>query len=98
MKRDENEEKALNFDLLVDVGGELAGGSVREDSYTKLSKRIQGTSQEKTLSWYVDLRQMGQVTHGGFGIGIERLIQAVTGITNIRDAIPFPRWIGHLKM
>lgn len=98
MKRDESGERALNFDLLVDIGGELAGGSIREDSYEKLKERIEGTNQETTLSWYLQLRKMGQVTHGGFGIGIERLIQSVTGINNIRDVIPFPRWAGHLKM
>lgn len=98
MTRDEQGEKALNFDLLTELGGELAGGSLRENSYEKLINRVKGTGQEQTLSWYLDLRKMGQVQHGGFGIGVERLIQSVSGISNIRDVIPFPRWVGHLKM
>ncbi|CAH0560747.1 unnamed protein product [Brassicogethes aeneus] len=85
----DNTEKVSALDLLVPNVGELVGGSLRENSYEKLKEKIpEGTN----LDWYLDLRKFGGVPTGGFGMGFERYIQFITGITNIKDVIPFPRW------
>lgn len=81
-----------NFDLLMPYGvGELIGGSMREENYDLLCESMEmlGVSQ-KDLGWYLDLRKYGTVRHGGFGLGLERLMMMCTGISNIRDVIPFP--------
>jgi len=72
--------------------GEIIGGSEREADIVKLEKRIQelGMSRE-SLEWYLDLRKFGSAPHSGFGLGFERLLLFVTGMSNIRDVIPFPR-------
>ena len=94
MKTDrDNENVVLNFDLLAPAGfGEIIGGSVREDDYERLTKRIceQGLNIE-TYDWYLDLRKYGSVPHGGFGLGVERTIAWLTGQKHIRQCIPFPR-------
>ena len=72
--------------------GEIIGGSEREESYEKLSKRIEELNiPMKDMWWYLDTRRFGTVPHSGFGLGFERLVLFVTGMTNIRDVIPFPR-------
>jgi asparaginyl-tRNA synthetase len=81
-------------DLLVPGIGELIGGSMREENYDKLISRMTET-QQKELSWYLDLRRYGTTPHGGFGLGFERLVQLVTGTHNIRDVIPYPRYPKH---
>ena len=94
------------FDLVVPKIGELVGGSAREDNYEKLydamvSHNIIDTDDEMNsneLKWYLDLRKYGSVPHAGFGMGFERLLQFVTGISNIRDAIPIPRSKGTCMM
>ena len=80
------------MDLLVPGIGELIGGSQREERLEVLSTRMQqqGLSQD-AYWWYLETRRYGSVPHSGFGLGFERLIMLVTGITNIRDVIPFPR-------
>ena len=80
-----------SFDLLVPGIGELIGASQREDDFDKLSKMmdIKGVNKED-LAFYLDLRKYGSVPHGGFGLGFDRLLMLVTGITNIKDVIPFP--------
>lgn len=83
------------MDMLVPGIGELIGGSMREDDFTKLDKII----KEKgitNLDWYMDLRKYGSVPHGGFGLGFDRLVLLCTGMTNIRDVIPFPRYPKHV--
>ena len=73
--------------------GELIGGSQREEHLEVLEKRIEEMHMSKdTLEWYLDLRRYGTVPHSGFGLGFERLVMFVTGMENIRDVIPFPRW------
>jgi asparaginyl-tRNA synthetase len=81
-----------NFDLIMPYGiGELIGGSMREDNYHKLVSMMKEKNvSEKGLEWYLDLRKYGSVPHGGFGLGLERLLMFCTGMTNIRDVIPFP--------
>ncbi len=101
MKTDRGNPKVVeNFDLLAPAGfGEIIGGSVREDDYDMLLKRI----TEENLSienyqWYIDLRRYGSVPHGGFGLGIERTIAWITGEKHIRQCIPFPRMLDKIYM
>jgi asparaginyl-tRNA synthetase len=85
------------MDVLVPKIGEIIGGSQREDDHDILLDRIQGAGlSPEDYWWYLDLRKFGSVPHAGFGLGFERLIQFVTGLSNIRDVIPFPRTPGNL--
>ena len=87
------------FDLLVPGIGELMGGSQRESRYKKLEQRLKELNiKQEPLQWYLDLRRYGYAPSSGFGIGFERLVMYVTGISNIRDVIPFPRTPGGIKM
>ncbi len=83
------------FDLLVPDLCELAGGSMREHRHKELLTRMgeKGVSGDN-LSWYQDLRKYGSVPHGGFGLGFDRLICYLTGVSNLRDVVAFPRWYG----
>ena len=97
MKSNDEEDNTTvqAMDMLVPGIGELIGGSIREDDYEKLSKIV----KEKGISnldWYLDLRKYGSVPHGGFGLGFERLVLLCTGMTNIRDVIPYPRYPKHV--
>ena len=79
-------------DVLFPQIGEIIGGSVREESYDKLTAEIESRQMETDkLWWYLDTRKYGSCPHAGFGLGFERLILFVTGMQNIRDVIPFPR-------
>lgn len=76
----------------------MVGGSQREDNYEKLKERIEASGLNvNDYWWYLDLRKYGSVPHSGFGVGFERLVQFVTGIDNIRDVIPFPRYPDHCQ-
>ena len=76
--------------------GELIGGSQREDNYEILDQRIkEGGMDISGYEGYLDLRKYGSVPHSGFGLGFERLILFSTGLDNIREVIPFPRWPGN---
>jgi asparaginyl-tRNA synthetase len=80
------------MDVLLPRIGEIIGGSQREDDYEVLLSRIKEMNLDPSdYWWYLDLRKYGTVVHSGFGFGFERLMQFVTGLTNIRDVIPFPR-------
>lgn len=86
------------MDLLVPGVGELIGGSEREERYDVLIRKMSDADiSVQDLSWYVDLRKYGSCKHGGFGVGFERLIQFITGMENIRDVIPFPRYKNHCE-
>ena len=93
MKQNHGEETGREtvqaMDILVPGIGELVGGSMREDDYDKLKAIMESKGIE--IDWYLDLRKYGSVPHGGFGLGFERLILLITGLSNIRDVIPFPR-------
>jgi len=94
MKTDTDNNKVVqNFDLLASKGfGEIIGGSVREDNYDMLLKRIEEKGlKSENYSWYLDLRKFGSVPHGGFGLGVERTIAWLTGQPHIRQCIAFPR-------
>jgi len=88
-------ETVAAMDLLVPGIGELIGGSQREERLDKLLEKMADAGlEEKDYSWYVDLRRYGSVPHAGYGLGFERLVCYVTGVSNIRDAIAFPRYPG----
>ena len=92
MKVNEDGRTVKAMDVLLPGIGEIIGGSQREDDYETLLKRIKETNLDPAdYWWYLDLRKYGTVVHSGFGLGLERLIQFVTGLANIRDVIPFPR-------
>ena len=92
MKQNEDGKTVRGTDVLFPKIGEIIGGSEREASLEKLENRINelGMSR-KNLEWYIDTRRFGTVPHSGFGLGFERLLLFVTGMSNIRDVIPFPR-------
>lgn len=99
MKRDPDDpELVLGADLIAPEGfGEIIGGSQREDDHDLLLERIKAEGYEiKNYQWFLDLRKYGSVPHSGFGIGLERLIQWMSGIRHIREVIPFPRMIHRL--
>ena len=92
MKLNEDGKTVQGTDVLFPQIGEIIGGSVREENYDKLMTRIEEMNiPMKDMWWYLDTRRFGTVPHAGFGLGFERLLLFVTGITNIRDVIPFPR-------
>ena len=92
MKQNEDGKTVRAMDVLFPKIGEIIGGSEREESYDKLLQRIEELNiPMKDMWWYLDTRRFGTVPHSGFGLGFERLILFVTGMTNIRDVIPFPR-------
>jgi asparaginyl-tRNA synthetase len=92
MKQNEDNKTVRAMDVLFPGIGEIIGGSQREEQYDKLIARIKEMKMpEKDLWWYIDTRKFGTAPHSGFGLGFERLILFVTGMSNIRDVIPFPR-------
>ena len=92
MKLDSDGKTVKAMDVLFPGIGEIIGGSQREDSYDFLLERAQNVGIKKEdLWWYLETRQFGNVPHSGFGLGFERLVLFVTGMSNIRDVIPFPR-------
>ena len=92
MKQNEDGKTVRAMDVLFPKIGEIIGGSEREANYDKLSARIDELGiPMKDMWWYLDTRRFGSVPHSGFGLGFERLVLFVTGMTNIRDVIPFPR-------
>jgi asparaginyl-tRNA synthetase len=92
MKQNEDGKTVRAMDVLFPAIGEIIGGSEREADYDKLSKRIEELNiPMKDMWWYLDTRRFGSCPHSGFGLGFERLLLFVTGMSNIRDVIPFPR-------
>lgn len=92
MKQNEDGKTVRAMDVLFPKIGEIIGGSQREEDFDKLSKRAEEMGvPTKDIWWYLDTRRFGTAPHSGFGLGFERLLLFVTGMTNIRDVIPFPR-------
>lgn len=92
MKQNDDGKTVRGMDVLFPKIGEIIGGSEREASYEKLMNRINELHMDTTnLEWYIDTRRFGTAPHSGFGLGFERLLLFVTGMSNIRDVIPFPR-------
>ncbi|WOX79335.1 asparagine--tRNA ligase [Candidatus Shikimatogenerans bostrichidophilus] len=85
-----------SFDILFPYIGEIIGGSEREYSYKKLLKSIKEKKINiKKINWYLNIRKLGNIQHSGFGVGFDRLVQLITGMKNIRDVIPYPRYPGN---
>uniref|UniRef100_UPI0036F213C8 asparagine--tRNA ligase n=1 Tax=Trichocoleus desertorum TaxID=1481672 RepID=UPI0036F213C8 len=92
MRLSDDEKTVRAMDILAPKIGEIIGGSQREERLDVLERRIQAQGLDPEIYWwYLDLRRYGTVPHAGFGLGFERLVQFMTGMTNIRDVIPFPR-------
>ena len=98
MRCNDDEKTVRAMDVLVPRVGEIIGGSQREERLSVLLARMEECELDpKEYWWYVDLRRYGSVPHSGFGLGLERMVQLITGMTNIRDCIPFPRTPGHAE-
>lgn len=98
MRLNDDEKTVTALDVLVPRVGEIVGGSQREERLDVLRSRIQETGlTEDDYWWYLDSRRFGSAPHSGFGLGFERFLMLVTGVTNIRDVIPFPRTPKHLE-
>ena len=99
MKQNEDGKTVAAMDCLVPGIGEIIGGSQREDDYDKLMNRMNELGlKAEDYSFYLDLRKYGSTRHSGFGLGFERCVMYLTGIGNIRDAIPFPRTVGNCDL
>jgi asparaginyl-tRNA synthetase len=93
MKLDDDGKTVRAMDVLFPGIGEIIGGSQREDNYDKLMERVKEVGIDpETIWWYLETRKFGTAPHSGFGLGFERLVLFVTGMGNIRDVIPFPRY------
>ncbi len=98
MRLNDDGKTVAATDLLVPGVGEIIGGSQREERYDVLVQRMKECGlNEEDYWWYLDLRRFGGTRHAGFGLGFERLVMYVTGISNIRDVIPYPRTVGNLE-
>jgi len=96
MRLNDDKKTVAAMDVLVPHLGELVGGSQREERLEVLDARLEAAGMNKDdYWWYRDLRRYGSVPHSGFGVGFERLVMLCTGVQNIRDVIPFPRYVGH---
>jgi len=98
MRQNDDNKTVAAMDVLVPRIGELIGGSQREDRLDVLKKALaERKLDEKEYWWYLDLRKFGGAPHAGFGLGFERLLLLMTGLQNIRDVIPFPRYPGNAE-
>lgn len=98
MRLNDDNKTVAAMDVLAPGIGEIIGGSQREDRFDYLDKKMTEENLDKnTYDWYLDLRRYGSVPHAGFGLGLERFISYVTGVSNVRDVIPFPRTPGNAK-
>ena len=96
MKQNEDGKTVRAMDVLFPKIGEIIGGSERESDYDKLMQRVEEMGMDvDPIWWYIDIRKFGTAPHAGFGLGFERLMLFVTGMSNIRDVIPFPRTPNH---
>ena len=96
MRSNDDNKTVAAMDVLFPNVGEIIGGSQREERLDNLSMRMEEMNISKEdLNWYLDTRRFGSVIHSGFGLGLERLVQFITGMKNIRDVIPFPRTPGN---
>lgn len=99
MRLNEDGRTVACFDLLIPHVGELAGGSLREERLPMLESSLAAHNLDRdAYQWYLDLRKYGGAPHGGFGMGFERLIGWLSGIENVRECIPMPRWAGRMLL
>ena len=98
MRMNADDKTVAAMDVLAPGIGEIIGGSQREERLDVLDARMAASGLDREhYGWYRDLRRYGTVPHAGFGLGFERTVAYVTGLTNVRDAIPFPRTPGNAK-
>ena len=97
MRLNDDERTVAAMDVLAPGIGEIIGGSQREERLDVLDTRMAEHGLNDELWWYRDLRRYGTVPHAGFGLGFERVLSYITGMENIRDVIPFPRYPGHAE-
>jgi asparaginyl-tRNA synthetase len=98
MRLNDDGKTVRAMDILFPGIGEIVGGSQREERLDFLTQRMREMKiPEKELWWYLDTRRFGTCPHAGFGLGFERMVQFITGMGNIRDVIPFPRYPGHVE-
>ncbi|MCR4562264.1 MAG: asparagine--tRNA ligase [Bacilli bacterium] len=97
MRENDDGKTVAACDLLVPGEGEIVGGSQREERYEILKAKMDKIGNTKGLEWYLNLRKYGGCIHSGFGIGFDRLLMYITGITNIRDTEPYPRTSNNLR-
>ncbi len=99
MKQNDDNKTVAAMDCLVPGIGEIIGGSQREESYEKLLNRMNELGlKTEDYEFYLDLRKYGTVEHAGFGLGFERAVMYITGMTNIRDVVPFPRTVNNCRL
>lgn len=98
MRLNDDQKTVAAMDLLVPGVGEIIGGSQREERLDVLQKRMKELGlEEKDYTWYMNLRRFGGTKHAGFGLGFERIVMYLTGVSNIRDVIPYPRTVGNAE-
>jgi len=98
MRLNDDGKTVRAMDVLFPGIGEIVGGSQREERYEVLKAKMEAMGiPEEELYWYLDLRKFGTCVHSGFGLGFERMVQFVTGMGNIRDVIPYPRFPGNAE-
>jgi asparaginyl-tRNA synthetase len=98
MRLNEDEKTVRAMDILFPGIGEIVGGSQREERLDVLKEKMAALDiPEEELWWYLDTRKFGTCVHSGFGLGFERLVLFATGMGNIRDVIPYPRFPGHAE-
>ena len=97
MRQNEDNKTVAAMDVLVPGMGEIIGGAQREERPEVLSAALQERGLQDQLNWYLDLRRYGSTPHAGFGLGLERLLGYISGMSNVRDLIPFPRALGHAE-
>ena len=92
MRNNDDGKTVAAMDVLFPGIGEIIGGSQREERMSELKQKMKDFNvEEEGLWWYLDTREFGTAPHAGFGLGFERLVMFVSGMTNIKDVIPFPR-------
>ncbi|MDP4132946.1 MAG: amino acid--tRNA ligase-related protein, partial [Bacillota bacterium] len=98
MRMNDDNKTVAAMDLLVPGVGEIIGGSQREERLDVLTKRMAELGlNENDYWWYINLRRFGGTKHAGYGLGFERIIMYLTGVSNIRDVIPYPRTVGNAE-
>lgn len=99
VRQNDDGQTVACFDLLVPQLGELVGGSLREERVSNLLKAMElQVTDTAAYDWYLDIRRYGGAPHGGFGLGLERLISWMSGVENVRECIPMPRWAGRMLL
>ena len=99
MRLNDDGKTVAAVDVLVPGIGEIIGGSQREDNYDLLQQRLKELNlNEEDYGFYMDLRKYGSTRHAGFGLGFERCVMYLTGVSNIRDVIPFPRTVNNCEL